>query len=329
MKLAVYLPALNEAATIGDVLDAIPADIPGITHVERIVIDDGSTDDTGGVARRRGVQVIRHSRNLGTGRAFMSGVQAALAEGADIIVGIDADGQFAPVDIGYLVAPILKGDADVVLCTRFGPHSQLAGSMPVVKRLGNWLLCRIISLTAGQRFTDVSCGFRAFTRDAALRVDIHSEFEYIHESLLAWRRFGQRVVEVELPVRAERAVGESRVLSSIGYYTVRAAPVLIGAIRDYSPLRFFGSLAILAFVVSVLIGGGVFVHWWRTGETVPYTSFIVISVGGVLLAVVLGAVALLADLIARLKFQVEEILHDSRQARRSGKSGRTDRGTAV
>lgn len=323
MKLAVYLPALNEAATIGGVLDAIPSAIPGITVIEKIVVDDGSTDETGEVARRRGARVIRHARNLGTGRAFMSGVQAALDAGADIIVGMDADGQFAPADIARLVAPIVNGDADVVLCTRFGPTSTLTGAMPPLKRFGNRLLCRVISATAGQQFTDVSCGFRAFTRDAALRVDIHSDFEYIHESLLTWRRFDRRIVEVELPVRAERPVGESRMMASIGRYAVRAAPVLIIAIRDYSPLKFFGSVALLAFVVSVVIGGAVFVHWLRTGETAPYTSFIVVSVGGVLLAVLLGAVALLADFIARLKFQVEEILHDSREARRNGRRGRS------
>ena len=317
MKLVVYLPALNEAATIGALLDAIPRDIPGVTELETIVVDDGSTDRTAAVAERHGARVVRHPRNLGTGRAFMSGVQAALAEGADIIIGIDADGQFSPADIRSLVAPIITGEADVTLCTRFGPNSKLTGRMPWTKRVGNWLLCKIISLTAGQEFTDVSCGFRAFTRDAALRVDVHSDFEYIHESLLAWRRFGQRVVEVELPVRAERAIGESRIASNLAYYALRAGPVLVGAIRDYSPLKFFGSLSIVALVLSVLIGGGVFVHWLKTGETAPYTSFIIISVGGVLLAVLLGAVALLADLIARLKFQVEEILHDTRKARDS------------
>src|SRR4051812_42183603 len=186
----------------------------------------------------------------------MSGVRAALAGGADIIVGMDADGQFAPRDIAALVAPIVRNAADVVLCTRFGPHSTLTGRMPLVKRLGNRLLCRIISFTAEQEFTDVSCGFRAFTRDAALRVDIHSDFEYIHESLLTWHRFGQRVVEVELPVRAERAIGGSRVLSSVPYYSLRAAPIFFGAIRDYSPLMFFGSLAVLVFGGSALLAGG-------------------------------------------------------------------------
>lgn len=317
MKLAVYLPALNEAETIGAVLDGIPGAIPRISRITKIVVDDGSTDRTAEVAELHGATVVRHSRNLGTGRAFMSGVQAGLESGADIIVGVDADGQFRPGDLAALIAPIVNGEADVVLCTRFGPGSQLAGTMPAAKRLGNWLLCRIISVTVQQRFTDVSCGFRAFSRDAALRVDVRSDFEYAHESLLTWHRFGHRVTEIELPVLAKRPVGESRIMPSVGSYALRSAPVLLTAIRDYSPLLFFGSLAIVAFVMSMAIGAGVFVHWWRTSETAPYTSLITVSVGGTLLAVLLGTLAMLADLIARLKFQVEELLHDSRRARKA------------
>ena len=109
MRLAVYLPALNEAQTIGELLDAIPTAIPGITSLVKIVIDDGSTDQTAAVAARHGAIVVQHLRNLGTGRAFMSGVQAGLAAGADIIVWMDADGQFAPADIARLVAPIVSG----------------------------------------------------------------------------------------------------------------------------------------------------------------------------------------------------------------------------
>lgn len=135
MKLAVYLPALNESATIAAMLDAIPAHIPGITSLTKIVVDDGSTDGTGDIARCHGAEVVRHQRNLGTGRAFMSGVQSSIASGADIIVSIDADGQFAATSIPELIAPILRHAADVVLCTRFGPNSQLSGSMAGLGRL--------------------------------------------------------------------------------------------------------------------------------------------------------------------------------------------------
>jgi glycosyltransferase involved in cell wall biosynthesis len=295
------------------VLGAIPTSIPGITSIVRIVVDDGSSDETAAIAERCGAIVVRHPRNLGTGRAFMSGVREGLASGADLIVGMDADGQFSPRDIPMLVAPLLVGEADVSLCTRFGPRSALTGSMPWRKRVGNQILCGVISATVEQRLTDVSCGFRAFTREAALRVDVRSDFEYMHESLLTWHRAGLRIVEVELPVRAQRATGESRVVPSVTRYGLRVAPVLIRAIRDYSPLKFFGTLGLVAFVPSVLIGLAVLGHWLRTGETVPYTSFITVSVGGVLLGVLLGAVALLADLSARLKFQVDEMLHESRR----------------
>jgi hypothetical protein len=177
------------------------------------------------------------------------------------------------------------------------------------------LLSTVLNLTVGGRFTDVSCGFRAFTRDAALRIDIHSDFEYIHESLLIWSRCGQVIKEVSLPVRAERAIGESRIAASIVSYAARSAPVLIRAIRDYSPLKFFGFLSIAAFVPAMLFAGIVTVHWLITGETAPYTQMITLSVGGTLLAILLGVLALIADLIARLKFQVEELVYESRRNR--------------
>ncbi len=320
MKLVVYLPALNEAATIGRVLDGIPASVPGIDRLEKIVIDDGSTDGTAEVAALHGAKVFRHHRNLGTGRTFASGVTRALEAGADVIVSMDADGQFRGEDIPRLVAPILAGDADVVLCSRFKDRT-LIGRMRAPKRIGNYLLARVISTLAGVRFTDVSCGFRAISREAGLRVDIHSDYEYIHESLLNWGRCGLRMQEIALPVLAERTVGESRIMGSVARYASRSFPVFVRAIRDYSPLKFFGLIALVVFVPSLAFGLLVLVHWIRTGETIPYTSFITVSVGGVILAFLLGIVALLADLIARLRFQVEELLFDARRARAARAEG--------
>jgi glycosyltransferase involved in cell wall biosynthesis len=315
MRVVVYLPALNESATIGAVLDSIPSRLNGGIEVRKIVIDDGSTDETASEAARHGARVVRHFTNLGTGKGFVSGVYAALAEGADVIVSMDADGQFRGQDIPALLSPILEGSADVVLCSRFGDGGGLIGTMSWPKRFGNQLLTHAINSIASRQFTDVSCGFRAFTRDAALRIDIHSDYEYIHESLLNWSRYGLRIREVCLPVLAERSIGKSRIMRSVLTYAVRSGPVLIRATRDYSPLKFFGALSVVAFVTSILIGLAVFVHWLRTGETAPYTSFITVSVGGVLFALLLGTVALLADLIARLRFQVEELLYESRRQR--------------
>lgn len=314
MKVVVYLPALNEAATIGAVIDAIPTRLPGVDTLKTIVIDDGSTDGTAAVAQRHGAMVVSHPRNLGTGKAFVSGVSASLRAGADIIVSMDADGQFRGEDIGRLIAPIVTGRAQVVLCSRFA-DGNLVGEMSWPKRSGNALLTGAISWIAGRRFTDVSCGFRAMSREAALRVDIHSDYEYIHESLLNWSRVGLTIEEVALPVLAERPVGESRIMRSVIRYGMRSGPVLVRAIRDYSPLKFFGLFALAVFVPACLAGVFVSVHWLRTGETAPYTSLITLSVGGVLFGMMLGAVALLADLIARLRFQLEEMLYESRRNR--------------
>ena len=314
MKVVVYLPALNEAETIGAVLDGIPARLPGVESVRTIVVDDGSTDATSQIAQRHGAMVVRHPKNLGTGRTFVSGVSAALRAGADIIVSMDSDGQFRGEDIAKLIEPIFEGRADVALCSRFA-DGNLIGSMPLAKRAGNAMLTRAISVIAGTHFTDVSCGFRAMSREAALRADIHSNYEYIHESLLNWRRLGMTIEEVPLPVLAERPVGESRIMSSVLRYGIRSGPVLIRAIRDYSPMKFFGAFSLLAIVVSMLLGLFVSVHWLRTGETAPYTSMITLSVGGLLFGFLLGAVALLADLIGRVRFELEEMLYESRRSR--------------
>jgi glycosyltransferase involved in cell wall biosynthesis len=314
MRVVVYLPALNEAETIGHVLDGIPSRLPGIESVRAIVVDDGSTDGTAQIAQKHGAAVVRHPRNLGTGRTFVSGVNAALRAGADIIVSMDADGQFRGEDIAKLIAPIHEGRADVVLCSRFADGNMI-GTMPATKRAGNALLTRAVSIIAGTPFTDVSCGFRAMSRDAALQRRIHSNYEYIHESLLNWRRLGLTIVEVPLPVLAERPVGESRMMSSVWRYAVRSGPVLIRAIRDYSPMKFFGVLSLMAILPSILAAAFVTVHWLRTGETAPYTSLITLSVGGFLCGFLLGAVALLADLIGRVRFELGEMLYESRRSR--------------
>ena len=314
MRLVVYLPALNEAETIGAVLDAIPKSLPGVESIRTIVIDDGSTDGTADIATRHGAAVVRHSKNLGTGRAFVSGVWAGLQAGADIIVSMDADGQFRGEDLATLIAPLIAGTADVVLCTRFA-GGNMVGQMPWPKRAGNEFLTRAISLFSGIRFTDVSCGFRAISREAALRVDIHSNYEYIHESLLNWSRVGLTITEVALPVLAERPVGESRIMQSVFRYAMRSAPVLLRAIRDHSPIKFFGIVSLLIALPSIAAGAYVSLHWVRTGGTAPYTSLITLSVGGLLLAFMLGVVALLADLIGRMRFQLDELVYQSRRER--------------
>ena len=149
MQLVVYLPALNESKTIGAVLETIPKSIAGVESIKTIVIDDGSTDGTAEIAMQHGAAVVRHSKNLGTGRAFVSGVSAGLNAGADVIVSMDAAWQFRGEDVATLIAPILAGKADVVLCSRFADNNMV-GQMRWPKRAGNEFLTRAISTFAGR-----------------------------------------------------------------------------------------------------------------------------------------------------------------------------------
>src|SRR3954469_5908971 len=178
MKLVVTIPALNEDKTIYQVVSGIPRDIDGIGETEVIVVNDGSTDDTAKEALRAGAIVISLPGKGGLGHVFRTGLERAMRRGADIIVNIDGDGQFNPADIRKLIQPLLDDKADFVTCSRFADPA-LHPEMPRVKFWGNQVVTGIINwVCGGTDFTDVSCGFRAFTREAAYRMTLFGRFTY-------------------------------------------------------------------------------------------------------------------------------------------------------
>ena len=166
-SLTIIIPALNEEATIADVVQRVPREIEGIASIEIVVIDDGSTDRTVQLAQQAGAEVVSHVGNRGVGAAFATGVRTALEHEAEIVVSMDGDGQFDPADITRLLEPILFAGADFVSCTRFG-NPEFVPEMPRIKKWGNAVMTRLINRLAwGSNFTDVSCGFQAYTRDIA------------------------------------------------------------------------------------------------------------------------------------------------------------------
>ena len=202
--LVVVLPALDEERTVAQVIEAIPRAIPGIGRVEALVVDDGSTDRTAELARQAGARVVSHASRRGVGAAVATGIDAALRLGADYIVNMDADGQFDPAGIPELIEPLRKGEAEFVTCSRFG-LKDYQPEMPWAKRWGNRLMCRIINwIIWGARFTDVSCGFRAYTRETALRLNLFGQFTYTQETFIDLAAKGVRMAEVPLRVRGER-----------------------------------------------------------------------------------------------------------------------------
>ncbi len=307
-RLLVMMPALNEEASLAEVLARVPRQIAGVGAVDVLVIDDGSTDRTAEIAVQCGAAVISHGRNLGVGTALQTGLSEAIRRGVDLLVNIDSDGQFAPEDIAKIVVPVLSGKADFVTASRFLDKS-LVPEMPWVKIFGNWGMARIISALCGQSFQDVSCGFRAYGREAILHLVLLGRFTYTQESFLVLTQKGLRLTELPMVVRGVREHGQSRIASNLWRYAWRTLGIIFSFIRDYSPGVLFNNAA-LAFLVSSL-GLGVFFLWHRlsSGQFSPhiwagFTSAFLFGMGTLTFG--LGQIALM---VARLRTVQERQLY--------------------
>lgn len=311
--LVVMIPAFNEAKTIGRVIKLIPRKIKGIKKVKVLVVDDGSTDETVKEARKaKADRIVSFPSNKGLGIGFKTGIMNALKMGADVIVNIDADLQFNPKDIPELIKPIQSGEADMVSCSRFA-RKEFMPEMPWVKKIGNKIVTGIVNFSTGKKFTDTQCGFRAYSKEAALRLNLFGRFTYTQEVFLDLVNKGLRIKEVPLRVKGERAYGKSKVVSHWYSYGVKALLIIIRSLRDYHPLKFFGSIGLLVFLLGFLPGFALFLRWLATGTTSPYTSFISVSGALMVIGFLLIILALVADMLERQRKIQEEILYLARK----------------
>ena len=307
MKLVVQIPALNEEITIQEVIEKIPRDIEGVSQVEVVVVDDGSTDKTADLAREVGAHVVRHEKPRGVGAAFRSGIDRSGSLGADIICTIDADMQFNPADIPKLVLPIVQGEADFVTASRF-KDAELIPEMPAAKKWGNDFMAKWISAFTKKRFYDVSCGFRAYSRNAYLRLVLTGEFTYTHETFLCLAYARVPMLEVPVKVRGVREHGQSRVANNLFKYGYRTASIILKTYRDYKPLRFFGYISAVLFVVALAFLS--FLIYWKinTGGLFPHKWAGFVSgffAGSSLILLVIGVVA---EMLDRMRVAIDEVL---------------------
>jgi glycosyltransferase involved in cell wall biosynthesis len=307
VKLVVTIPAYNEQSTVGQVIEGIPKEIEGIGSIEVVVIDDGSTDDTARCAEQAGAKTFSFGKNRGLGAAFRQAVQLALGMGADIIVNIDGDGQFNPKHIPQLIEPIISNRADMVTASRFA-DPKLIPKMPWIKKWGNKRMTHLINRLCDLNLNDVSCGFRAYSRDAALRATLLGGHTYTHEIILDLAYRGLRIVEVPVGVLGVRKVGKSRVAGNLFKYAWHSAVIVLRAFRDYRPMRFFGGISLILFILALLCGGFVAYHYFTTGSFSPYI-FVAFFAGGFGFASLLCYItALLAGMINRLRILQDEQL---------------------
>lgn len=308
MKLIVTIPAFNEEGTLAQVIREIPRAMPGISQVEVLVLDDGSTDKTVEVARQAGANhIFSHKRNKGLAQTFKDALDCAVRLGADIIVNTDADNHYDQSRIPELIQPILKKQADITIGSRKVDELE---HMPFLNKYLNRLGSFVMTKWAGIPKLDVSTGFRAYTQEAALRLGVYSTHTYSHTTLLSAQDL--KLVTVEVPIKARQVTRQSRLITSIPNHLLKASVNIIRNIVIFRPLRFFGILGIAIFGVGLVVVGR-FVYFYAIGDGSGHVQSLILA--GVLMiigfqTVVLG---LIGSSIGWTRKVVEEALYRSKR----------------
>jgi glycosyltransferase involved in cell wall biosynthesis len=310
-RLFVQLCALDERDNIARVIREIPRYIPGVTSVTVVVVDDGSSDGTGEVALAAGAdEVVRHTQRQGLARAFQTGVDFCLVHGADIIVNIDADGQYRGQDIPTLIQPILSGEADIVIGNR-QTHS-LAHFTPL-KRILQRMGSQVVQIASGLEIPDAVSGFRAYSREAALRMFVTPQFSYTVQTLIQAGKLGMAVASV--PIVARETTRPSRLHRGALHFIVRQAGVLVRTYVTYEPIKTFFGLATPFLVVGLfLIGRVVAIALSRGGQFANVPSLIIGTIS-LLIALFFIMTGVLADRIRDNRSMLEEVLYLVRRQR--------------
>lgn len=303
--IVIYIPALNEQETIREVVNSIPTFFDGFGNVKVLVVDDGSSDHTSKEAILGGAAVISHSKNWGVGRAFHSALNFSLREKADVLVSIDADGQFDVSQIHEFVEPIKRGAADFCIGNRF--YASKPDQMPLVKYWGNKQISKIISYIAKEKITDASCGYRAYSKDCIYSLNLQGKFTYTHETILELLHKGFKIKQIPVKVYYFKN-RTSRIASNLFRYSFKVSLIIFQCLKDYKPLKFFMSIALIIILVALFIGGFVAYHWISTGMITPYKSFGFISLALCGMAVMIITLAFIADMLNRIRDNQEKIL---------------------
>jgi glycosyltransferase involved in cell wall biosynthesis len=305
-KLIIQIPCLNEAETLPATLRDLPRHIPGIDAIEVLVIDDGSTDDTLQVARSCGVEHIIALRNRrGLAAAFTSGIDAALKLGADFIVNTDGDNQYVGEDIAALVAPLVHGEADVVIGDRnVAALQHLSWTRKRLQHLGSWVVRQV----SNTQVPDTTSGFRAYTREAALRMNIISDFTYTLESIIQAGK--KRMAIAHVPIRSNPKTRPSRLFDNVWTYIKRSVSTIVRIYTMYEPFKVFTGIGFFTFLAGLMISFR-FLYFYFNNDGQGHLQ-------SLLLAAVLMIVGQVADVISANRKLLEDLLYRVRSMELNG-----------
>lgn len=303
MKLIIQIPCLNEAESLPATLAALPKEIPGIDVIETLIIDDGSTDDTSEVARAHGVQhIVRLTKRKGLAVVFATGLDACLKRGADIIVNTDADGQYKGEDIPRLIAPIIAGKADIVIGNRDIENvEQFSWVKKRLQRLGSWVVAQLAQSTV----RDTTTGFRAYNREAALRLNIISEYTYTLESII--QAENKNLAVANIVINTNTVDRPSRLFKSIPEYIKRSLITIVRIYAMFNPFSIFLRMGTLFMIISGLLGVRFVFDYLTTGGEGKIQSLILVAILSII-GFQLIIVGIVADLISANRRLIEDML---------------------
>jgi len=305
-KLLVIIPAFNEGDMIGEVIDKIPRNITGISRTGILVINDGSTDATADIARKKGARVIDNYNNMGVGFSFGRGLQYAIENDFDMMINIDGDGQFDPRDIPKLLKPIREEGADFVTASRFTDRKQII-NMPHAKLWGNKLMSSLISRLVGEKFLDVSCGFRAYSKRALLSLNLQGRFTYTQETFIDLSFKGLNIKEVPINVKYSPS-RKSKVASNLFIYGINTLKIILGTYRDYRPLVFFSVISLIFLIIGIGFESVLLGTYISLGSFSPNIWSGFVGAAFFFLSVIFFIVGLSTDILNRIRLNQENIL---------------------
>lgn len=307
MKLIIQIPCYNEEETLPVTLSNLPRRLEGIEKIEWLVIDDGSTDQTSDIARRHGVDhIISHPKNFGLGRTFMTGLASCIERGADVIVNTDGDNQYDAGCISDLIRPILSKTADIVIGVRpIDDIEHFSFIKKLLQKLGSWT----VRLASNTKIPDTTSGFRAFTKEAAQKLNVFSNYTYTLETII---QAGQKNIAINwVPIRTNDCLRPSRLIKSIPSYIFKSISTIVRIFVVYRPFRFFMLIGTGLFSIGFLIGFR-FLWYYLTGEGSGHVQSLILSSIFIGIGFQTVLIAFIADLLSVNRRLLEELQYKSR-----------------